>query len=143
LNHNNLREFMSQKKLNLRQTHWALKLVAYNFEIFHRLNKKNSTNESLRRLNYEEVSSLNTRLLSTLQNKLALSFNEDSLTQSKRKTSNDLILVFQNELTLSFNEKSLAQSERETLDNLTLVSQLTKVFTSDAKISRSWSRKKV
>jgi len=80
---------------------------------------------------------LNTRLLSTLQNKLALSFNEDSLTQSKRKTSNDLILVFQNELTLSFNEKSLAQSERETLDNLTLVSQLTKVFTSDAKISRS------
>ena len=95
------------------------------------------TNRSSRRLNYEEVSSLNIRLLSTLQNKLALLFNKNSLTQSKREISIDLTLVFQNELTLSFDEKSLAQSERKTLDNLALVLQLVEVSTSDAKISRS------
>ncbi len=95
------------------------------------------TNELLRRSNYEEISSLNTRLLSTLQNKLALSFNENSLAQSKRKASIDLTLVSQNELTLSFDEKSLAQSEREALGDLALILQLARVFTSGAKISRS------
>jgi len=89
----------------------------------------------LRRSNYEEISSLNTRLLSTLQNKLALLFNKNLLAQSKREISINLTLVFQNELALSFNEKSLAQNERETLDNLILVSQLIEVLTSDAKIS--------
>jgi hypothetical protein len=94
------------------------------------------TNKSLRRLNYEEISSLNTRLLSTLQNKLTLLFNENSLTQSKRETLINLILVSQNKLTLLFDEKSLAQSERETSNNLILVSQLVKVLTNDAKILR-------
>ena len=134
---------MSQKKLNLRQTHWALKLVAYNFEIFHRSSKKNLTNKSSRRFNYEEVSSLNTRLLLTLQNKLALWSSENLLAQSKREASIDLALVFQNELALSPSEKSLTQSERETSSDLALVLQLVEVFTSGAKISRSWSRKKV
>jgi len=91
----------------------------------------------LKRFDYEEISSLNTRLLLTLQNKLTLSFNKNSLAQSKRKTSINLILVFQNELTLLFNEKSLTQSERKTLDHLTLVLQLARVFTNDAKISQS------
>jgi hypothetical protein len=134
-NHNNLRGFISQKKLNLRQVRWALKLAIYDFEIFYRPSKKNLTNESSRRSNYEEVSSLNTRLLPTLQNKLALSFDENSLTQSERETLDNLILIFQNELALSFGEKSLAQSEQETLDDLALVLQLVEVFTSGAKIS--------
>ncbi len=142
-NYDNLREFISQKKLNLRQARWALKLVVYDFEIFYCPSKKNSTNKSLRRSNYEGVSLLNTRLLPTLQNKLALSFDENSLAQSKREASIDLVFIFQNELTLSFGEKSLTQSERETLDDLALVLQLVEVFTNDAKISRPWSRKKV
>jgi hypothetical protein len=95
------------------------------------------TNKSLKRLNYEEISSLNTRLLLTLQNKLALLFDKNSLAQSKQEASINLTLVLQNELTLLFNEKSLAQSEREALGDLILVSQLVEVFTNDAKISRS------
>jgi hypothetical protein len=75
--------------------------------------------------------------LSTLQNKLALLFDKNSLAQSKQEILIDLTLVSQNELTLSFNEKSLTQSEREALSNLTFVSQLVEVFTSDAKISQS------
>jgi len=95
------------------------------------------TNKSLRRSNYEEILLLNTRLLLTLQNKLALSFNKNSLAQSRRKISINLVLVFQNKLALLFDEKSLAQSERKTLNDLTLVSQLVEVFTSNAKILRS------
>jgi len=72
-----------------------------------------------------------------LQNKLALLFNKNSLTQSKRETLVNLTLVSQNKLALLFDEKSLAQSEQKTLDNLTLVLQLAKVFTSNAKILRS------
>jgi len=87
----------------------VLKLVIYNFKIFYRLSKKNSTNKLLRRLDYKRVLSLNIKLLSILQNKLALLFNKELLTQS----------------------------ERETLNNLILVAQLTKVFTSDAKHSQS------
>jgi len=80
---------------------------------------------------------LNTKLLLTLQNKLTLSFSKNSLTQSKRKTSNNLILGFQNKLTLSFDEKSLTQSEREILDDLIFVLQLVKILTNNAKILRS------
>jgi len=90
----------------------------------------------LRCFNYEEISSLNTRLLLTLQNKLTLSFDKNSLAQSKRKTLVNLILIFQNKLMLSFGEKSLTQSEREILDDLALVLQLVEVLTSDAKILR-------
>ena len=63
---------MKQKELNFRQARWALKLVAYNFEIFHRVGKLNSTDTSSRRLDYEDSSPLNIKLLLTLQNKLAL-----------------------------------------------------------------------
>jgi len=76
-------------------------------------------------------------LLSTLQNKLMSLFNKNSLTQSKRETLINLILVFQNKLTLLFDEKSLTQSEQKTLDNLIFVLQLVEVLTSNAKILRS------
>ena len=81
---------MKQKKLNFKQARWALTLIVYDFEIFHRFDKINSTNESSRRFNYEKISSSNTRLLSTLQNKLTLSSFEIeiSMTQSRRKMSN-------------------------------------------------------
>jgi hypothetical protein len=95
------------------------------------------TNRSSKRLNYEKISSLNTRLLLTLQNKLALLFNKNSLTQSRQETLINLTLVFQNKLALLFDEKSLTQSEQETLDTLALVLQLAKVLTSNAKISQS------
>jgi hypothetical protein len=93
-------------------------------------------NKSLKRLDYKKILSLNTRLLLTLQNKLTLLFNENSLAQNKREILINLILVFQNELTLSFDKKSLTQSEQEVSSNLILVSQLVEVFTSGAKILR-------
>ncbi len=92
------------------------------------------TNKLSKYLNYKEILLLNIRLLLTLQNKLTLLFNKNLLTQSKRKTSNNLILVFQNKLMLLFDEKLLTQSKREILDNLTLVLQLARVSTSSAKI---------
>ena len=64
--HNNLKELMTKKKLNSKQVRWAQILTVYDFKIFHRLNDKNSANESSRRFNYEKISSLNTKLLSTL-----------------------------------------------------------------------------
>jgi len=74
--------------------------------------------------------------LLTLQNKLMLLFNKNSLAQSKQKISINLVLVFQNKLTLLLSEKSLAQSEQETINNLIFVLQLAKVFTNNAKISQ-------
>ena len=50
-------------------------LVVYNFEIFHKSEKTNFANESSRCSDYEETSTLNIKLLSSLQNKLALSIN--------------------------------------------------------------------
>ena len=64
--HNNLKGFMKQKELNFRQARWALKLVVYDFEIFHRAGKLNSADASSRRLDYEDLSPLNIKLLSTL-----------------------------------------------------------------------------
>jgi len=89
------------------------------------------TNKFSKCFNYKEISLLNTRLLLTLQNKLTLLFNKNSLTQSKRK-----ILIIQNKLALSFNEKLLVQSKRKILNNLTFVLQLARVFTSNARISQ-------
>jgi len=86
---------------------------------------------------------LNTILLSMLQNKLALLFDRNLLTQSKQKILINLTLIFQNKLALLFDEKLLTQSEQKILNNLTLVLQLAKVFTSNAKISQLLSRKNV
>ena len=66
---------MKQKKLNQKQVRWALTLAVYNFEIFYKSEKTNSADESSRRFDYEKASTLNIKLLSSLQNKLALSIN--------------------------------------------------------------------
>ena len=50
-----------------------LTLTVYNFKIFYKSEKTNFADKSLRRLNYEKTSMLNIKLLSSLQNKLALS----------------------------------------------------------------------
>ena len=121
---------MKQKKLNFRQARWALALIAYDFEIFHRSKTRNSANESSRRLDYEEISSLNIKLLSTLQNKLALSFDEKSLTQSERKNSMNSIFVFYltNVQVSAIDERySFSQSKREILKDLTLMFQLIEI----------------
>ena len=78
--HNNLKRLMTKKELNSKQARWAQVFATYDFKIFHRPNNKNSANDSLRRLDYEKISSLKITLLSTLQNKLALSSSEKSLT---------------------------------------------------------------
>ena len=80
--HNNLKGFMKQKELNARQARWALKLAAYDFEIFHRAGKLNPADAPSRRPDYEGSSPLNTKLLPTLQNKLAL-WNDISSNHAK------------------------------------------------------------
>ena len=70
--HNNLRGFMKLKELTPRQARWALKLAAYDFEMIHRAGKTNPADPPSRRPDYEGASPLNTTLLPTLQNKLAL-----------------------------------------------------------------------
>jgi len=90
----------------------------------------------LRRFNYKEILLLNTKLLSTLQNKLILLFDKNLLTQSKREILINLISIFQNKLALLFDEKLLTQSEQKILSNLTFVLQLARIFTSNTKISQ-------
>lgn len=68
---------MKQKELNSRQARWALKLVAYDFEIFHRAGKLNPADAPSRRPDYEGPSPLNIKLLSTLQNKLTLWISDE------------------------------------------------------------------
>ena len=48
-------------------------MTVYDFEIFHKSKKTNSADGSSRRLNYERASTLNIKLLSSLQSKLTLS----------------------------------------------------------------------
>ena len=50
-------------------------MTVYDFKIFHKSKKTNFANESSRRSNYKKISTLNIKLLSSLQNKLALSKN--------------------------------------------------------------------
>ena len=131
-NHNNLRKFMKQKKLNFKQARWTLALIAYDFEIFHRFDKTNSTNESSKRFDYEKISSLNTRLLSTLQNKLTLSSLEIeiSMTQSKRKMSNLIFesSVYTSDAVKTVRDETPSQSIREQIQiNLASMFQLADV----------------
>ena len=76
--HNNLRGFMKLKELTPRQARWALKLAAYDFEMTHRAGNANPADPPSRRPDYEGASPLNTKLLPTLQNKLALWSIEDA-----------------------------------------------------------------
>ena len=66
-------------------------LTVYDFENFYRFDKINSTNKSSKRFDYKKISSLNIRLLLTLQNKLTLSLLKNSITQNKREMSKNLI----------------------------------------------------
>ena len=119
--HNNFKKLMMKKKLNFKQARWTQILIIYNFEIFHRSNK------SSRRLNYEKISSLNIKLLLTLQNKLTLSSNEKSLTQSERKNSIELIFVLQLiKVSINIDAKfvKLTRNKRNVLTKLTSMFKL-------------------
>ena len=50
-------------------------LIVYDFEIFYKSERTNSADESSRRFDYEEISTLNIKFLSSLQSKLALLIN--------------------------------------------------------------------
>ena len=92
--HNNLRGFMGVKELNQRQARWAIKLAAYDFEIFHRPGSRNPADGPSRRPDYEGACPLNTKLLPTLQNKLALTAGDVALPESRREeTSPDHTLA--------------------------------------------------
>ena len=67
-------------------------MIVYNFNIFHLTNKRNSINNFSKRSNYEKILSFNTRLLSTLQNKLIFSTNKHALTKNEKINSNFLII---------------------------------------------------
>ena len=135
LNYNNFREFIKQKKLNFKQVRWALTLTAFDFEIFYQFNKINSTNESLKRFDYERILSNKTILLSTLQNKLTLSNIDNlllSISQNKRENSNNLnfklISVLILNVVKTVNDETLSQSIKEQLQiNFVSMFQLTNV----------------
>jgi len=72
-NHNNLRYFMTIKKLNAWQMRWVEKLAAFNFHIKYHRDKLNSANALSRRLDIMKLNDSeknNDYFLSTLQNKL-------------------------------------------------------------------------
>ena len=92
-------------------------MTVFDFEIFHRFNKTNSTNKSLKRFDYEKILSNKTTLLLTLQNKLTLSNIDNllsSISQNKRKNSNNLNFKLISILTLNVvkivNNKTLSQN---------------------------------
>ena len=70
---------------------------------------------------------MNTKLLSTLQNKLTLSSDEKSLTQNERKNSIELILVLQlTEMSINIDAKfvKLTRNKRKILAELTSMFKL-------------------
>ena len=107
-------------------------LTIYNFEIFYRFNKINSTNKSLKRFDYKKISLLNICLLLTLQNKLTLSLIEIeiSITQNKRKMSN---LIFESSIYILnvvktvHNKTSLQNIKKQIQINFVSMFQLTNI----------------
>ncbi|GAB7357799.1 hypothetical protein MBLNU459_g0615t2 [Dothideomycetes sp. NU459] len=69
--HNNLKGFMDLKALTPRQARWAVKLAAFDFVIEHRPGKTNPADAPSRRPDYYTENHDLSRLLPTLQNKLA------------------------------------------------------------------------
>ena len=125
--HNNLKRLMTKKELNSKQVRWAQVLAVYNFEIFHRSSNKNPANGSSRRFDYKRISSLKITLLSTLQNKLTLSSDEESLTQSERKNSIELIFVLQlAEMSIRFDAEltKLTRNKQDILTELAFMFKL-------------------
>ena len=75
----------------------------------------------------KKISSLKITLLSMLQNKLMLLFNEKSLTQKRQKYSVELILVLQLiEILIKFNAKfiKLMRNKRDILTELVFMFEL-------------------
>ena len=70
--HNNLKAFMNMKELNGRQARWAMKLSMYDFEISHRSGKTNPADAPSRRPDYAGENRSLSKLLPTLQQKLAV-----------------------------------------------------------------------
>jgi len=68
---NNLCKFINVKILNKRQAQWAVKLTVFDFVIFHRSNKINLIDASLKHSDYVKIISKSIdRFLSTLSKKL-------------------------------------------------------------------------
>ena len=126
-NYNNLREFMKQSELNVRQARWALKLAAYDFEIHHRVDKNNSTNELSRRLDYKRVSLSDITLLSTLQNKLLLTNKELSLKRRNSTKIDSLSIINVVISAIDWFNNELSQNKRKLSIALSLVFRLTDV----------------
>ncbi len=73
--HNNLRYFMTTKRLNGRQVRWALALSPFDFEISHRPGKTNLADAPSRRPDYVPVTGPGIEdLLPTFQNKMKGNF---------------------------------------------------------------------
>ena len=122
-----IKRSMTKKELNLKQVRWAQILIIYNFEIFHRSNNKNSTNDFSRRLDYKKVSLLKITLLSILQNKLILLLNEESRTQNERKNSIKLTLILRlKEISIRFDVElaKLTRNKQNILIELTSIFKL-------------------
>ena len=122
---------MMIKKLNSKKIRLAQILAVYDFEIFHCSNNKNSANDLSRRSDYEKILLLRITLLSTLQNKLMLSLNKKSLTQSKRKNLIELIFVLQlTEVLIKFDTKfaKLMRNRRDILTKLILIFKLIDIY---------------
>jgi len=69
--HDNLKYFMTTKRLNRRQTGWAEELAAYDFNIFYRKGKLNPVDGLSRRPDYEEhAEERDQTILPTMRNKL-------------------------------------------------------------------------
>ena len=90
-------------------------LTVYDFEIFYKLKKTNFANESSRRSNYKKTSTLNIKLLSSLQNKLALLKNMRNFS----KIFND---AFEITNVQKFDFASSARNLKKMLENATMKS---------------------
>ena len=114
---------MKQKQFNFKQARWALKLVVYDFEIFHQTNKINFVDDFFKRSNYEKISKWNTKFLFILQNKLTLISKISITFNERKKLKNILNIVFLNVT----KNKTLSQNKRKILKYLNSMFQLIKM----------------
>ena len=125
--------------MNFKQIRWTLTLIIYNFEIFYRLNKINSTNKSSKRFDYKKNLLLNIRLLLILQNKLTLSLLKNSITQNKREMLINLIskslIYISNVVKIIHNKMSSQNIKKQIQINFVLMFQLTNITIIISKIN--------
>ena len=117
-----MKNFIKQKKFNSKQIRWILKLTIYDFEIFYHSNKINLIDESFKRLNYEKVSSLNIKLLFTLQNKFALSTKKQIDFENLNFVSN-----IATNIQLIEKDNARAKNRREMLKNFNSLFQIIEI----------------